>query len=410
MLRGFYRVACVLLWLFIAVTIGRAAPSRQYSSVGRVVKRANGEYAVYDGIKCDFFPHKDSRKQLAEHLGKFIKVEFSAAEDQRSDMRDYRSRKIDKISTLADGPQHLPVRIDVSSSKQRYQFIDPVRLTVRIVNQTQGQVNIRMKSAVAACGQDYRTPLYLEPYFKNHFGPYPHGVAPTLTLAQEQSISFSITSDKMLDPSTYQIVFCVPGEQGLRYYQSEILEITILPPANDQEYLQALRTWFNRASPGQRIEIAEKLIEKGDHGAKQSIIQSLESGIWPYDGAPTAFRLAWKYGGEKGGWAMMRSIDKQSKQDNVLRMIEQVFHSPKRILFLKVLLDNRKSLKRDTAGSVAEPRVCDITASWLCGYTNYKMTFPRNGSVQERDTAIAKVAERLKEDPTYFSVLSKPTE
>ena len=81
-----------------------------------------------------------------------------------------------------------------------------------------------------------------------------------------------------------------------------------------------------------------------------------------------------------------------------------------------MLSDRRRSLSEDLLSCnypvemnlqdwTRHPRICDIVAAFLMRSTNGKVQFPINGSVSERDKAIAMVQRAIKEDPDFFPVL-----
>ena len=63
-------------------------------------------------------------------------------------------------------------------------------------------------------------------------------------------------------------------------------------------------------------------------------------------------------------------------------------------------LANRKPTQRNYSGWCKEPRIADIAAAWMLGYTERR--FPQAGDEKERDAAIAMVLAMLEKDPKVF--------
>ena len=101
----------------------------------------------------------------------------------------------------------------------------------------------------------------------------------------------------------------------------------------------------------------------------------------------------------------MELIGKQRGQDKVGRMLPGIRHSPRKVDLLLRLLANKQETMRDISGWVDSPRICDVTAGWLAGYTDGKMVFPESGTLLERDDAVKAVVQSLKADPNAFRVL-----
>ena len=55
-----------------------------------------------------------------------------------------------------------------------------------------------------------------------------------------------------------------------------------------------------------------------------------------------------------------------------------------------------------------QPRICDITAALMMGYSEGKMKFPEAGSLDERNQAVDTVKVALKQTPEMFPILTRP--
>ena len=115
----------------------------------------------------------------------------------------------------------------------------------------------------------------------------------------------------------------------------------------------------------------------------------------------------WKHAGERGERLLMDLLKRRIRQGGALGIIEEVYRSDRAIALLQIMLADRRETARDFSGWCERPRICDVTASWLCGYTDRTMTFPKAGSTQERDRAVAAVIAQLEKDPTLFEVLTR---
>ena len=117
------------------------------------------------------------------------------------------------------------------------------------------------------------------------------------------------------------------------------------------------------------------------------------------------YGFAWKHCGEDGINAMLRLIGVQERQWAVLNMIMCCSECPDVDRVLRTLLAEQRSVWRSAQGWCEKPRVCDITADWLCGYTDGRLRFPKMGSVLERDEAVERVRLVLVRDRNTFSNL-----
>ena len=103
---------------------------------------------------------------------------------------------------------------------------------------------------------------------------------------------------------------------------------------------------------------------------------------------------------------MVDMIKTQLGQDRAARMMESIHMAKNRVpLLLELLACDHRTL-RDISGWVDNPRICDISAAWLTGYTEGRMKFPENGSLEVRDEAVAAVRSALEKNPATFHVLT----
>lgn len=401
-------IACILGSPCMAETL----PPGKYDCWGRVVKRADGALAVFWGRGCHRFPKK-LHIQLRPHVGKFVKVEYTRIREEAGILSAVGSSigQIDKVSVLADAAAQLPVVVTAKPTKTVFKLAEPVKVRVTITNQSAKKQSIQLGVSHAVLCQDYQQRLVLEPdghyYDKSPYG-LPKGSVLRI-LAPGQKLEFTVTSQVMADPGTYQLLYSLSvGLTKLRS-QSEIEQVTVGKAGNKTEEQESLKKWLSIATVGQRIKIAGQLLRFGDTSGTEEVLRLLKANEYSKahycNGA--AFRFAWQHGGKKGEAVMLALIKRQTKQDYALRMIETIHLSPNRLQLLQELLTSTKSTHRDISGWIDEPRICDITAAWLMGYTKGKMKFPRKGSRGERDQAVASVKKTLKQNPSFFHVLSK---
>lgn len=91
-------------------------------------------------------------------------------------------------------------------------------------------------------------------------------------------------------------------------------------------------------------------------------------------------------------------------------VMEGVASSPRRLEVLRAWLSDKRETFGDISGWCDRPRICDIAARWLCGYTKGAMTFPQAGSLEARDRMGAAVRAQLEQDPAHFTILAlEPT-
>lgn len=402
-------MACILG----SLSTGEGIPPGKYDCSGRVVKRADGELAVFLGSGCRPFPKK-LRIQLRPYVGKFVKVEYTRMGEEEAGI--YSSvgsviGRIDNVSVLAESADQLPVVVTAKPTKAVFELAEPVEVRVSITNRSTKQQSMQLGVSHTVLCQDYQGRLVLEPeghyYDKSPYG-LPKGSV-LRTLAPGQKLEFTVTSQQMADPGTYQLVYSLSLGPRKLGSQSEIEQVTVGKAGNETEEQEALKKWLSIATVGQRIKIAGQLLRFGDTSGTEEVLRLLEANEYSKrhycNGA--AFRFAWQHGGKKGEVVMLGLIERQTKQDRVLRMIEGIHLSSNRIQLLQELLSCAQPTGRDMSGWIDGPRICDVTAAWLMGYTNGRMEFPGEGSRRERDEAVASVKKVLKQNPSFFHVLSK---
>lgn len=412
--RCFIAVAWLLLTLETAVASAETLPPGRYSCQGQVVEQAGGQISVFWGNGCYNFPQKLQAK-LKEHLGKFVKVDYIRVSDDQAGVVSLQGSaigSIEQVTALADSHDKLPVRVDVTPAAKSFTLTTPVGMRVKVTNQSGQRQSLHLYASYGSLCQDYMSKLTLAD--ENHYydkRPYGNPQLRRLhDLQAGEEISFDIESRRMAEPGTYQLLYVLTLGAGDQRLHSNVVEVEVLPAATAAEKQRALKHWLHRASTGQRVDIASRLVADGDNSAKREVLSLLrprDHSQPPYLSS-NAYAFAWKHGGEEGEAAMLDLIRAQKRQDRVIRMVEQVQKSPNRVAVLLELLDSKQETYRDIAGWVDHPRVCDIVASWLAGYTHNRIKFPRDGSEQQRDTVVEQVRRQLRESPEFFDVL-KPT-
>ncbi len=401
----------LLLAVFVSSGVAETFPPGKYDCSGRVVTKSNGETAVFWGAGQYQFPQK-LQKQLKPYVGKFVRVDYTRISEQEAGIFSFIGSvigRIDKITELAGSAKDLPVAVVAKPTKREFQHGEPIRVDVTITNHSGAPQHLQLGASHTSLCQDYLGKLVLEP--SDHYSsarPYGLPAGPVLrTLQPEKDLRFTVTSKQMARPGNYQLVYCLSISNALGS-QSEFADIVVSAPKNDAERKRNLRKWLTSATVGQRVQIAEQLLALGDDSGKTEILRMLNADGYskPRYCDSEAFRFAWKHCGEEGLTAMMSLIRRQRNQDYALRMIENVYLSPERVELLKQLLACTHQTRRDISGWVDEPRVCDIAAAWLMGYTEGKMRFPRSGTEAQRDEAVAIVLKQLEQKPDFFHVLS----
>ena len=211
----------------------------------------------------------------------------------------------------------------------------------------------------------------------------------------------------MAKPGEYDAVI-VLGVISDRPVLSNAVRVSVRKPKDKNEETAALLKWLTRAEPMQRIRIAERLLERGDRSGIDTVLAMLsgKSANKLYSASP-AYAFVWKHAGERGEHLLMDLLKRQTRQSGALSIIEEVYRSDRAIALLQTMLADRRETARDFSGWCERPRICDVTASWLCGYTDHIMKFPKVGSTQERDRAVATVIVELEKDPAHFEVLTR---
>lgn len=203
----------------------------------------------------------------------------------------------------------------------------------------------------------------------------------------------------MVKAGQYHVVYALPRSDEV-YLPSDPVRVEVF----GEETADVLRAWLTRASPTQRIRIAEGLLQLGDRSGIPVVMKLLEDPDGIYSSSPI-YRFLWRHGGEEGERRLLAFLDRCEDQDAAWRIIECVQEAPRASLLLERLLGDRRETNQDFSGWCERPRVCDIAAQWLSGYTDGAMTFPREGTVAQRDAAVATVLKTLRETPRRFSVL-----
>jgi hypothetical protein len=381
-------VALLLLALALAAR-AETYPPGDYSDTGRVVRTARGDIELFDGNGCRLLLTKELQAVLAPHLGRLVRVDYTRVEEEGG-LHDSMGAPIGRIRKVTRLESH--VRVTVRPKKPRFSVAEPVRVQVTLENTGPESVGLLLSFASCNLLQDYHRVRSLEPESSE-------ANLKTRALAPGESIRLTIESAWMVKAGHYDVVHTVPGADEI-YLPSEPVRIEVC----GEESAGALRAWLHRASPTQRIEVAERLLGFGDRSGVTVVLRLLDSPEGLYSHSPL-YRFLWKHGGEAGEKRLIARLHRCPNQDGAWRIIESVYRSPRAPVLLERLLRDRRETSRDISGWCERPRICDITASWLAGYTDGAMKFPRGGTAKERETAVTTVRNALREDPRRFSVL-----
>jgi hypothetical protein len=399
-------ILCVALLALQLNAVGESIPPGIDHAYGRVVKNKSGRVGLFNrGV---FHFPTDQEGKLEGLLGQFVDCEYQRLADQMS-FSGSRVGPIVNVKVVAQSPDKLPVTVNITPAKTTFEISEPVVCRVELENRSSETQNLgSMIVASTLLCQSYEEKLQLESdmhYYELDAYEFEGGKRPA-SLAPGDKVSFKVSSSRMAEPGEYQVVHIVslgPRELSM---QSEIAKLVVLPAEKNARH-NALKRWQPVASRDQSIKLASELMDLGDREGFNLFLRQLEEGRYTPRGFcyDRAYELAFQKGGEAGETIMMEVIDKQRGQDKVGRMLSGIRHSPRKVDLLLRLLANKQETMRDISGWVDSPRICDITAGWLAGYTDGKRVFPESGSLLERHDAVKKVIEMLKADPTAFRVL-----
>ena len=423
LLGGLRRLLPVLL--LVAVVLADSVPPGDYSDVGRVVRTTHGSIELFGGNVCSLCLTEELQSVLAPHLGEVVRVDYTRGKWESGMLDDPCGAPITRIravKTLAKDLETLPVRITVRAAKPQFTVAEPVQVEVDMVNRTDHPVTLGIGLGDCHLFRDYHLELTLiapEPEPATPEGPSKPGAAlvagepppppavPTTGVARVLELPaggthrVTVVSDYMARPGRYQVIYAVPGPDEWNY-QSPPVEIEVVEPKDEAAELAALRVWLTRAAPEQRVPIAERMIALGDDSGVAEVVRLMD--LPRFYGPASIYRFLWKYGGEKVEKRILARLGRAGIQDQALAIVEEIQLSPRAVPLLESLLADRRETGQSTSGWCERPRIADIVAAWLAGYTK-DVRFPKNGTVEERDAAVARVLAVLKEDPKHFSVL-----
>lgn len=403
-------VAVSLACLITASSFAESFPPGKYQCIGRVVKRDNGEILVFNGgTPC--FPKK-LQEQLKPYVGTFARITYMRVSQEEAGILSPEGSvigSIENVTVLANNPAELPLQVILEPTKREFDFAEPISATITVKNQSDSTQTLVLRCSRTGLYRNYRQSYILEG--DNHYwDKKPYGIDYVPTLKPGEELQLKLTSVSMADPGDYQMVFILCVERAKLECQSEVVEVKVHKPESEAEEVAGLKAWLRRATKGQRIEIAKRLLKHGEECGTEEVLRLLKAGEYSKENYcnSAAFRFAWRHGGEKGKKIMLKLILGEKNQEHVLRMIEDIYLSPRRLDLLEKLLKCKKLTYRGISGWVDKPRVCDITAAWLCGYTDGKLVFPKKGPPAKRDNVVKQVLARLRDEPPFFEVLSRP--
>lgn len=400
-------IICAALLASQLDAIAESIPPGVDHVYGRVIKDQSGRVGLFTRGVFHFPP--DQEAKLEGHLGEFVDCEYRRVADQMS-FSGSRVGPILRIKVIAESPDKLPVTVKVTPSRAAFSVSEPVVCRIDLENRSSEMQDLgSMIVASTLLCQSYEEKLRLESdmhYYELDAYEFEGSTRPT-SLAPGAKTSFKVTGSRMAEPGEYQMVHILSlGPRDLSV-QSEFAKVEILPADKTTRH-DAVRHWQPVASRDQSIKLASELADLDDREAFGLFLQQLNSGRYTPRGFcyDQAYELAFQKGGEAGEVVMMELIAKQRGQDKVGRMLPGIRHSPRKVDLLLRLLANKQETMRDISGWVDSPRICDIAASWLAGYTDGKMVFPESGSLIARDSMVAQIFQLVRANPTTFRVLS----
>lgn len=281
-------LSLVLVGGFICQTSARTVPPGTYHEEGRIVEKTDGQMAVFWGAYAYLFP-KPLQEKLRPYLGKFVKIEYTRVADApgRFSMLGSEIGDITKIDIEAEDSNHLPIVFKVKPTKPVYNLNEPVVVHVSVTNHTNKtqELGLGTGETMSLC-QDYERILaldWLEEYYSDdaawgipkRFGQYP-------TLAAGRTLEFDITSQFMVRPGTYQIVYkATGGSASNSCNQSEVATISVAPAKDETAEHKSLLKWLYAAAYPQRVEIAEQLLLRfNDRSGTQEVLRVLGTGVY----------------------------------------------------------------------------------------------------------------------------------
>ena len=383
----------------------------KYTSMGRIVSRSTGELAVFWGGGCYRFPKKVQEK-LRPHIGEFVVAHYTRIGDRQAGTFSVHGSVIDRIDRVERLTQDHPnraVSVRLTLGIKEFRLNEPIRLSVEITNTAKASQRIQLMVSKTWLSQDYMGVVNLES--ESHYydtPPYGHpDLTQVFSLRPKQTVTFPVVSSRMLQPGKYQLVYVLRVEGILSQSQTE--SVCVLSAADAAEEMKALKYWVKRATVGQRVSIAKKLMQNDETSGRDEVLRLLEAGAYTkgsfFHVRATSF--AWRHGGKRGEAVMINLIQREWHKYRVVGMIRGISLSPNRIQLFESLLSGEIATKRSSTGWGEGLRISDITAALLMGYTQGKMKFPRRGTEGERNRAVIQVRKQLEKDPSYFSLLSE---
>lgn len=373
---------------------------------GKVVKRADGQFDVFNGFYCASFPRQKTAA-FAPYLGKFVDVEFSMTEDGAGFSR-WRFDQIQRVTVISETPESFPITVTIEPTKKVFTSSEPIVAKVILENRSKQIQSLALSSSHAVLSKDYEKIFWLEP--DNHYYPdksYRFEGKPDIgKLNPAARLVFTIESRHMAEPGKYDLSYALCRGVRLGDCFSESTPIEVVAP-KDGERVAVLKSWLKTAALEQRIKIANELAAMGDGWAVNEFLAQLRTGMYLGNGFfyREAYVFAFRHGGEEGEKLMMELIKHDKFQESAEEFIRFSFVSKNRLRLLTDLSSCQHAVEMNLQDWVEHPRICDITADVLMQQTRGKMQFPRKGSEAERNEAVASVQNALKTNPQIFSRL-----
>ena len=406
-----------LLVLDTSPSRGEWTPPGDYSRTGTVVRRADGRLDLFSGYGCLLTLPDPLAAKLAPYLGKRVQLDFTRAEAKNDEIEVFDPvgapiRAIRKITVLPPAP----FTVTLTFSKPSYALAEPVVATVTVQAVGEHALDLDRTDIEVNLLHDYRSELRLlvpppiprvtyagPPVVELRATPPPAKPAKAPP-PSERSFVVTLRSDRIGKPGTFDAMAMV-GERSDRSVLSSPVSVTVRAPADVMEETAALRAWLHAAAPQHQVRMAEQLVARGDRSGVGVVIGLLEANT-PIYGTSAAYRFVWQHGGPHGERLLMERLKRVGNQASARSLIEPVHLSPRRTALLHRLLADERAVFSDISGWCDQPRICDITASWLCGYTNGARRFPKTGTQQARDRAVQVIRSALDDNPAQFSILA----
>ena len=351
---------------------------------GKVMKIGDS-VAVFrsDGL---FKLPQELQSDLKRYVGRYILLQYS---------NDTGIAALDQIKVIYRNEDDFPLEVKIAASKREYDFIEPITMSVRIRNRSNNRQMLHLYSSSALILRDLKTVASLTAnnfYDENQ----PFGLARIQPLFPNEILSFTVVSSHYIDPGEYSLLFSVSRLREF-HIPSNLPQVKVLP-SEKSKMSEALKTWMAR-SDDQLPDASLRLLSLGDDTGLQLMMKKAQGAnfIGGYFG-----QVLLRHGGIQADEILLEKLRRTDKQLEAWTMIELIPFSDRYVEVIKQVFDITHETRRDISGWNTRPRVCDMLAYWLAGYTKGKITFPSMGSEQERNASLAVIRALFETDPNTF--------